>query len=75
MRLAELVTPTIDKNRIKSESDKVWSHFGVEIGFTDHFLNQVELARNNPSITTEEIISLFGFAMLSTWKRDHRSQG
>ena len=59
MRLFELTQPvTIDKNQIQRESEQVWSHFGVSIGCTDHFLQQVELERNSPPITSNEIISL-----------------
>lgn len=57
MRLFEFI-PNIDLKRVQAESEKVWSFLGVKIGLTDHFIKQIKLERNDPPITTDEIISL-----------------
>ncbi|MBC8421889.1 MAG: hypothetical protein H8E03_00555 [Pelagibacteraceae bacterium] len=56
--LSEEVT-NIQLNQVEKYLDKLWSHVGIDVEFTRHFMNRVNDNRNGKPISSAEIIRIF----------------
>lgn len=57
--LSEAVTQD-QLNRIEAAFDKLFAKVGINIEFTRHFIDRVNDPRNNPDITVEDLVGIFG---------------
>jgi hypothetical protein len=58
MRIDEVVTPR-DLQSVENAADALWNKIGIDIEFTNHFLDRVNDARNGDPITADELVDLF----------------
>jgi len=58
MRIDEVVTPG-QLNSVEQSADALWNKIGVDIEFTNHFLDRVNDKRNGDPITADELVALF----------------
>ncbi|HEY6437998.1 MAG TPA: hypothetical protein VIY47_15515 [Ignavibacteriaceae bacterium] len=69
MRLSEL-TEDIDQsglNQVEAFADRLWAKLGIDVAFTNHFIQRVNDERNGKPISTAELIRLF--------KKEYESYG